>query len=67
MRVATDEFLAGGAAGDEVVDDAGGAVEDGEAVAPALHVEGQVFTHHRQPDQTEITILSHECRILSLT
>ena len=58
-RVAADEVLARGAAGDEGIDDAGGAVVHGDAIAPALDVERQVLAHHSQTDQSDVAKLGH--------
>ena len=53
-RVAADELLALAAAVDELVDLGGGAVEDGDGVAAALHVEDEVLAHHGQADQADV-------------
>ena len=44
---------------DQVVDDAGRAIEDRDAIAPALDIEGQVLAHHRQTDQSDVAKLGH--------
>ena len=40
---------------DKLIDLAGGAVEDGDAVAVVLHVEDEVLSHHGKADQSDIT------------
>ena len=42
------------AAVDEVVDLRRGAVEDGDGVAVALHVQDEVLAHHGQADQADV-------------
>ena len=54
MRVAADEILALGAALHQRIDLVGRAVEHGDAIAAAFHVQGQVLAHHRQTDQAKI-------------
>ena len=58
-RVAADELLALRAAGDELVDLARRAIEDGDAIAAALDVEGQVLAHHGEADQADVALLRH--------
>ena len=47
-------FLPLAAAVDEVVDLRGGAVEDGDGEAVALHVQDEVLAHHGQADQADV-------------
>ena len=39
----------------ERLDDAGGAVENGDAEAAALHVQDEVFAHYGEADQADVT------------
>ena len=52
-RMATGQLLAGVAL-EKIVDLADRAVEDGHLIPPALHVEHEVFAHHRQTHQTDV-------------
>ena len=58
-RVAADEVLVFGAAFDQIVDFACGAVVDGDAIAAALNVQREVLAHHGESDQSEVTFLCH--------
>ena len=60
-RVAADDVGLLAAAGDEGIGDARRPVVDGDLVAAAGDVEGEVFSHHGQPDQGNITrtLLAH--------
>ena len=57
-RMATDESLALGAAGNEVVDLFDGAVVNGDAIAATLNIQSQVFAHHGQADEAKVTKIS---------
>ena len=59
--VAADDVGLLAAAGDEGIGDARRPVVDGDLVAPAGDVEGEVFPHHGQPDQGDVTrtLLAH--------
>ena len=54
-RVAADDIRLVAPAGSEGVGDARRAVVDGDRIPAAGDVEGQVFPHHRQADQSDIT------------
>src|SRR5207302_3460343 len=45
------------ASGGEFVGDFGGAIENGNVKALRFHVEDEVFAHHRQSDQANITLI----------
>ena len=51
---AADDLLALGPAGHEVVDLRGGAVEDGDGEAVALHVQDEVLAHDGEADQSDV-------------
>ena len=57
--VTTHNVFPGGAAVDKIIHLAFGTVETGDRKPLALHVENQVFTHHRQPDNGNIGIFFH--------
>ena len=59
QRVAADELLAFGSAGDELVDLAGRAIVHGDVIAAAFDIERQVFAHHGEADEADIALLSH--------
>ena len=60
-RMAADDVRLLAAAGDEGIGDARRPVVDGDLVAPAGDVEGEVLPHHGQPDQGDVTrtLLAH--------
>ncbi len=58
-RVATDEVLALGSRGHQLVDFFGGAIEDRHAVATALDVQSEVLAHNSQSNQSEIAQVAH--------
>ena len=42
-------------------------VENGDGVSPALHIEHEVLPHHRQPDQSYISLLLHSVSLSSFS
>ncbi len=62
-RMAADDTLPLGPAGEEIIDLRGRAVEDGHGVAAAFDVEDKVFTHDRQADQADVRGGSRHWRV----
>ena len=59
-----DEVFSFAASGFKRLDDAGGAVENGDLEAAAFHVENEVFAHDGEADEADVTLIHnfiHSC------